>query len=426
MKLAIIGHSPLALEAALRFHLHGAALTWYQDREDPSLFESPALSADAYTSEHGHGVLKELNQCYAPEIFSWREWRQRYEKPLTDYLRAHQEVKSDEVVSVAKRFLAPGEAIPGRSRFLDLFRIIYRVNPKDFIEQQKDASPETYQRLTEEFINSLASAIEMYQDYDLVLDLRGDLSRASASAAGRALGEGRSAAKVSYALEALALARGLAAAPDDRELALVGSDSLAAEILLTLADWLADPRSLLFIVTTEDEPFTEFLARANPATAEKLRALFDRIDDEFAREVDAFTRKLRDWQELDDFVQAKIPRPAEPVPRVNFFSGHNVTAIDELIDRRRLFLTLERPEFRHGKKHPQNNELELKTVGCDRILVAHARKDRSLLALDPGEPGHFAATPARPNVRDAWNRDLEHLEGIEDEIFKLFTPVDSH
>jgi hypothetical protein len=223
MKLAIIGNSPLALEAALRFHLHGAALTWYQDRLGPSLFQSPGLVPLAFTSDHGHGILRELNQCYSPESFSWREWSENYAKPLTDHLRAQQEVKTDEVVSVSKRFLAPGEIIPERSRFLDLFRIIFRVNPKDFIEQQKDSNPETYQRLTKEFISSLASSIEMYQDFDLVLDLRGDLSRASASVAGRALGEGRRPPKVHYGLEALAIAQGLAAAPEERELALVGS-----------------------------------------------------------------------------------------------------------------------------------------------------------------------------------------------------------
>ncbi len=426
MKLAILGNSPLALEAALRFHLHGAALTWYQDRLDPSHFASPGLEPLAFTSDHGHGVLRELNQRYLPKSFSWGEWQETYAKPLTDYLRAQQEVKTDEVVSVAKRFLAPREVIPERSRFLDLFRIIFRVNPKDFIEQQKDSNPETYQRLTEEFISSLTSSIEMYQDYDLVLDLRGDLDRASASVTGRALGEGRRPPKVHYALEALPVAAGLAPTADERELALVGSDSLAAEILLRLSDWLRDPRSMLFIITTEEVPFQEFLRSANPVTGEKLTTLFEKLDEEYAEEIDLFTRKLREWQELDDFVQAKIPRPSEPIPRVNFFSGHNVTAIDELIDRRRLFLTLERPEFRLGKKHPQNNDLDLKTVGCDRIFVAHARKDLSLLAIDPDEPGHFESTPTRPNLARPWERDLEHLEGIEDEIFKLFSPTDSH
>ena len=189
MKLAILGHSPLALETALRFHLHGAALTWYADQEDLSLFNSSKFKADDFISDLGLRVLKEMNMTCSLSVFTWAEWNKSYEKPLMDYLRAHQEVKSDEVISVTKRFLTPGEVIPGRSRFLDLFRIIYRVNPKDFIDDQKETNPETYQRLTEEFINSLASTIEMYQDYDLVLDFRNDLGKASVAASGRALGE---------------------------------------------------------------------------------------------------------------------------------------------------------------------------------------------------------------------------------------------
>lgn len=424
MKLAILGHSPFALEAALRFHLHGAALTWYQDQDDFTLFTSSFFPKDAFVSELGLGVLRELNLTYAPEVFTWDEWVNKYQKPLTDYLKIHQEVKNDEVISVTKRFLAPGELIPGRSRFLDLFRIIYKVNPKEFIEQQKETNPETYQKLTEEFVNSLASSIEMYQDYDLILDLRSDLSPASAAASGRALGEGRKSDKVSYALDALKKAKNMQS--DVRDMALIGSHSLAAEILISLSDWLKDPRANLFVITTEEEPFSEFLKIADEETGEKLHNVFDYMEQEFEKEVEVFTKKLREWQELDDFVQVKIPKPAEPIPRLNYFSGHNVSAIDELIDRRRMFVTLEKPEFRFGKKHPENNNLELKTVGVDHILVAHSRKNFSIVEVDHGEQGFFGFTPAPMNSRDAWEKDLEILEGIEDEIFKLFSPADSH
>jgi hypothetical protein len=426
MKLAIIGHSPLALEAAIRFHLHGAALTWYIDQDDFTLFDSSHLPVDAFISDLGLGLLKEMNLNYSPAAFSWNEWVQRYEKPLTDYLKVHQEVRSDDVISVSKRFLAPGEVIPGRSRFLDLFRIIYRVNPKEFIEEQKEVNPETYKKLTEEFITSLTSTIEMYQDYDLVLDFRSDLSRSSAAASGKALGESRATDKVSYSMVALKKGQQMISSPALRDIAIIGSDSLAAEILLSLSTWLQDQRSNLFIVTTEDEPFKDFLLKATPRVAEKLLKIINLLEDEFQQEIEGFTKKLRDWQELDDFVQVKIPRPPEPIPRLNFFSGHNVTAIDELIDRKRMFLTLEKPEFRHGKKHPENNNVELKTLGVDHILIAHAKKDRSFVEVDPNEQGFFDVTPTRINLKDSWEKDLLIIEGIEDEIFKLFSPVSSH
>jgi hypothetical protein len=426
MKLAIIGHSPLALEAAIRFHLHGAALTWYIDQDDLTLFNCSHLPADAFVSDLGMGLLKEMNLTYSPAAFSWNEWTEKYEKPIIDYLRVHQEVRNDDVISVSKRFLAPGEVISGRSRFLDLFRIIYRVNPREFIEEQKEVNPETYKKLTEEFISSLTSTIEMYQDYDLVLDFRSDLSRSSAAASGKALGESRVTDKVSYSMGALKKSHEMISSPTLRDIAIIGSDSLAAEILLSLSTWLQDQRSNLFIVTTEDEPFKDFFSKATPRVAEKLMTLINQLEEEFQQEIEGFTKKLRDWQELDDFVQVKVPRPAEPIPRLNFFSGHNVTAIDELIDRKRMFLTLEKPEFRHGKKHPENNNVELKTLGVDHILIAHAKKDRSIVEVDQNEQGFFDVTPTRVNLKDSWEKDLLIIEGIEDEIFKLFSPVSSH
>lgn len=426
MKLAILGNSPLALEAALRFHLHGAALTWFIEEEDFEGFESPHFMERHFTSDLGFSVLQEMGQSYAPDRFNWADWKENYLNPLIRYLKSHQEVKFDEVVSVTKRFLAPAEDIPGRSRFYDLFRIIFHINPKDFIEQQRESNPETYARLTEEFVNSLTSKVEMYQDYDLVLDLRNNLSRSSAAVTGRALGEGRVSDKLHFAKKALKKALSLRRTPDVREIALIGSDALSAEILLALEGWIREPRSRMFVITTEENPFTSFLETAHPDTAKKLNTLFTDLDEEFHREVEVFTTKLREWQELDDFVQVKIPKPSEPIPRLNFFSGHNVTAIDELIDRKRMFLTLERPDFRSGQRHPENNYLELKTVGVDQILVGHARKDMSPIHLDKNEVGYFETTPERPNVKGSWEMDLAKLEGIEDEIFKLFSPADSH
>lgn len=425
MKLAIIGQSPLALEACLRFHLHGAALTWFIDEHDPFSFDSFSSPKDTFTSDLGLGILKEINLTYSPEKFSWDEWINGYQKPLLNYLKAHQEVKYDEIVSISKRFLAPGELISGKSRFHDLFRVIFRVNPKDFIDDQKETNPETYKRLTEEFISSLASSIEMYQDYDLVLDLRTDLGKASAAVTGRALGEGRISQQVAYGKDALLMAKKSIPSQELREIAIIGSDSLAAEMLLSLDKWIEEPRSNLFIVTTEEDPFESFVKNANEETLKKLNHLFKKIEVEYENEINDFTMRLREWQELDDFIKVKKPKPAEPIPRLNYFSGHNVTAIDELIDRKRMFLTLEKPDFRTGKKHPENNHLDLKTIGVDQVFVAHAKKDKSILHLDKEEKGFFELIPTRPNINTCWEGDLKKLEGIEDEVFKLFSPLNS-
>jgi hypothetical protein len=426
MKLAIIGASPLALEAALRFHWHGASLTLFLDQALPH-GAALGLKAGDYRSPLGERAIAATGKGAESASFSWETWAETYAAPVISFLGQHQAVRSHPVVSVTKRFLSPTEEIPGRSRFHDLFRVIFLVEPQQFIEEQKAQDPEKYQRLSAELVGSLQTSIEMFEDFDLVLDLRWPDTTASLSPTGRALGEGRiSQDKLCYGPAGVhRLTTG--DLTELRELALVGSGYLAASALIALEHWLGDERSRLFLVTTEEDPFAAVLSTARPEFARALERVLNAAESKFKAEADEFQQKLRDWQELDDFIRAKKPRPVEPLPRLVFFSGHNATAVDELIDRRRLFLTLERPDFREGKKHPDNNLVELKTIGVDKILAClDPGPKKGLLELAPGEPGHFAYVPRSPASALSWERDLEALKEIEDAIFKLFSPADHH
>lgn len=420
MKLAILGSSPIALEAALRFHFHGASLTLFTGDEEPVGWSG---AEDAFTEHLGKRTLIETGVA-ARKPRSWEDWKEFYQTPLLNFLRQHQVVKAHEVVSVTKRFLSPEEEVPGKTRFYDLFRVIYEMNPQEFIQEQKETNPELYHKLSEEFVGSLQSKLEMYEDFDLVIDCRYPTRTKSMAMSGRALGEKRvDPKKVIYGLDVLK-ARPLDA---DRDIALVGSGALALEALLRLEDWLKDPRMNLFIVSAEADPFAAALDSAVFHVRKKVEGILEAMEKEFLQEIEAFHGKLREWQELDDFVQAKIPRPAEPIPRLNFFSGHNVTAVDELIDKKRLFLTLEHPDFREGKKHPANNLLDLKTLGVDRIYVAiDPVKENITGNLRILERGYFDLTPVFPNLAEAWEKDLENLKGIENEIFTLFSPAGTH
>jgi hypothetical protein len=420
MKIAILGSSPIALEAALRFHFHGASLTLFAGPEMPVGWSD---EADAFTGHLGKRTLIETGVT-TKKTSDYEEWKEYYRKPILNFLRQHQIVKEHEVISVTKRFLAPDEEIPGKTRFYDLFRVIYEMNPQEFIQLQKETNPELYEKLSAELVGSLQSSIEMYEDFDVVIDGRYPMVTSSMAMNGRALGEKRiDPKKVIYGLNCLN------ALPEekDREIALVGSGALAAEVLLQLESWLKDPRMNLFIVSTEAEPFKNILESARPKLKEKLEAILDTMEKDFSQEIETFETKLREWQELDDFVRVKYPRPAEPIPRLNFFSGHNVSAVDELIDRKRLFMTLEHPDFREGFRHPANNMLELKTVGVDRIFVAIDPMKKNVTEnLRLLERGFFDLTPVFPDIKDAWTRDLENLKGIENEIFTLFSPTGTH
>lgn len=426
MKLAILGSSAIALEAALRFHAHEAALSWFnaEEGELEGLYTSVTGSWDECTTELGRKFLKESGaRPVEQEEFSWQKWKTHYYLPLVEFLKIGQEVRPHPVITVTKRFLSPSEEVPHRSRFQDLFRVIYEVNPEEFIGRQKEMDPATYEKLSEEFVQSLQSTLEMYEDFDLVLDLRHENLPTSLAVTGRALGEGRIKDKIFYGLDVLRYCP----ADHTRELALVGSADLAAEVVIRLSSWLDDPRMRLFIVAHEEDPFEKFLEQAKEETQKKVREVFQKMNDGFQKEVDDFHKKLREWQALDDFVRVKKPKPVEPIPRLVFFSGHNVTAVDQLVDRRRIFLTIERPDWRQGLKQPENNDLDLKTIGVDEVLGANGLQKASVTSfLREKEKGLMVLVPHRPNFKNGWKEDLNALKAIENEIFELFSPADSN
>lgn len=424
MKLALLGSSAIALEAALRFHEHEAAWTWFNGEEEEieTLFRSVHISWEDCTSDLGRKYLTSAGgKSFEWGSFSWEKWKNYYYLPLVEFLKTQQSVKPYQVLSVSKRFLAPSEEIQGKSRFHDLFRVMYQLNPEEFINQQKDVNPETYQRLSEEFMESLQSSLEMYEDFDLFLDLRRPIVPSSVSVTGKALGESRIGKEHIFAG-----ARALHYIPASgaSEIALIGSDDVAAEVMIRLGEWLRDPRTRLFIVSAEEDPFKDFLQKARPEVSEKLLEVFSFLETEFEAEKNDFHKKLREWQELDEYIQVKKTRPVEPVSRLVFFSGHNVTAVDQLIDRRRLFVTLEKPEWREGLRQPENNHLDLKTIGVDEIIVATGLKKKPVNEdLRDDEVGYLTHSPFRPSYKNAWKEDLNALESIEKKIFKLFSPA---
>src|SRR5690606_30429891 len=125
-----------------------------------------------------------------------------------------------------------------------------------------------------------------------------------------------------------------------REVAIVGDDTVALETMLNFSEWLDDSRTRLFLVSHEETPFKKVLATAKEEVKKRVEAFFNKAEADFKEATETFMKKLREWQSLDDFVQVKIPRPVEPIPRLVFFMGHNASAIDQLIDNKRIFLTL--------------------------------------------------------------------------------------
>jgi len=426
MKIALLGSAPIVLEAALLFDDYEAQVTWFKgDQFIDSFFSSVSITWADCTSSRGLQVLDslKLQKSFLDLPFSWQLWEESYFLPLLNYFKNRQVLKDYKVSHISKRYLAKDEAISGKSRFYDLFRIIYELNPEEFINQQKDANPETYQRLSEEFLNSLQSSLEMYEDFDLVFDFRSLRKRDSVSVTGKALGEDRLVSKnLHQGTEILKFQ----VQDSTRDIALVGSGEFAAQILIQLEHWLDDPRMRLFVVTDEEDPFASLKKSAHVELKKKIDQVLEKFEIEFQKENEKFFEELRAWQNLDDFIQAKKPKPPEPIPRLVFFSGHNVSAVDQLIDRKRLFLTLEIPDWRKGIKQPENNYLDLKTIGVDEIIVANGfKKDFEYQRNLEDEVGYFKWMPLSYAFTEAWSKNFETLYEIKDRVFKLFSPNDS-
>lgn len=426
MKVAILGHNPIGLELALYFDQIGASVVWMGANSDLNRYDSFCRSG--YDLSWLTGPLGEARLGSIKTFENFEDYFKSYFRPLAEYLRDAQDLKLVEVESVNKRFLRSEEEIQGRSRFLDLFRIRYSVDPKEFVETQKNANPEVYERLTTEMLHSLQTRVEMYEDVDLVINALERRTPRSLGTNGAALGESRiKTEKLVYGDEALASIELLKKDNEMREVVIVGSGEQAALGLIDLHPWLKEfPSARLFIVSAEADPF-EGLRTSSPKLYEKVRTVLDNQEAEYKEESNEFLAKLREWQELEDYIKVKKPRPAEPIPRLVFFSGHSVTAVDQLIDKRRLFLTLEKPEFRDGLKQPDNNVIELKTIGVDKILVLGGSEKKNIhSSLRHDEMGYFDIE--MPSVWDQYRKEklTKTLDKIEYEISRLFSPAQPH
>ena len=138
---------------------------------------------------------------------------------------------------VTKRFLLAGEKPGTKSRFADLFRVSYLINPEPLIEQSKTDQPEVYEKLTAEFMASLKRQLEMFEDLDVVIDASAGVSRRELGPGGPAIGESRlREGTIVYGSEF----NDVQWINGATELALVGDGSEAAEAFQKLQTWWQD------------------------------------------------------------------------------------------------------------------------------------------------------------------------------------------
>ena len=266
----------------------------------------------------------------------------------------------------------------GRSRLIDLFRVVFTQDPQEVLKAQKERNPEVFETISPEVLNSLKHQMESYEDFDLVVDASYfNTAKKWIGTGDYALGEktlrdhAHMHSGLHYGFEAIEAA--LKFKTDGfKEVAVIGSGEMAAMALIEIADQILEKKLRVFVITYEARPFEQVLAQ-NTKLANLLEEALSSIDKSLESDVEDFLEKRNEWDKLDDFVKVKIPRPTEPIPDLVYFAGHNVMAVDRLVDQNRYFITCEVPEFREVKAQVENAKVPLKTIGVEQIFVLNGK-----------------------------------------------------
>ncbi len=372
MKMAVCGGGPTALEAAWYFHQLGA---------DVTVFASGELGGMARRMARKHPHMPGSRGTLAQE---WEE----HLLPLIQKVQSEVRIRPARALRAHKRFLSHAETIPGRTRLLDMFRVVFVTDASESIREQMQENPEAFKETLEkygpEFLQSLKSPIESFEDFDLVLDCRGPFQKATpmGPAGTWALNEAslfqdaEVRKRVVYGLRELL---DWEAPEDAHHVMILGDDPTAAVALVKLWAWAQErPERHLTVAST----------LSSLPQGPGLEQVLKEENEVWALRVADFEKKIAQWKELEPHVQAKIPRPAEPVRKLDFLPGHNATALDRLIDRPGLFVTLERPDFR--------GEAALVTLGPDAIVVAtgHRPEKDFSQGVREVEPGYYTLSSA--------------------------------
>jgi len=345
MKIAIIGASQQAMLALEYFADLGVELSWFPNLEDQV-------------------QLKNKLQHALRSEFSAQDLNVKFEQILN-----HHKVVWRRIQSVTKAHLHPNEQVGERSRMCDLFRITTVMNAQSVIKEQMQNNQNLFGNLKPEVVESLMSEQDSFEDFDVVIDttlFEGQVEYMHGATP--VMGEARLKhfPGLYYGMQGCEVLHS-PLAEEMREIAIVGSNDLAALMLNKVIDQLEHKLDRIFVITREEDPFKSLAE--GPVKQQNILNVAKELN-RFKQQTQVFEQKYREWLELESYMQAKVPRPTEPIPNLVFFAGHSVIAIDRLIDRDRFYLTCEIPEFRKAQLQKENAELPLKTVGVDAIFVA--------------------------------------------------------
>ena len=446
MKIAVLGSGPLALEAALHFDQLGAGVTIIANNELGGMIRrvnlfAPETSLETPWSSLTSSIGRESTSFDArlDEVPSIGEYFTSYLLPLIEKGSSNIIIKPGKVERVHKRFLSIDEEVPGKSRLQDLFRVVFSTDPETSILKQVETNPELFEKLGEDVLTSLNESVESFDDFDLVIDATGTSANSNPMGPSRslALNESRlsNSSNVFYGRDCFKNYKKVI--KDSKHIVLVGTGSLSALLICELDLWLEENKDrMVTLVTTESQPFKNLwdLKRSESLsllTLDVLKTHYSNLQEN--RRV--YEKAIFEWRDLESHIKAKTPEPKEPVSQLNIVPASNVTALDRLLDRDGLFVTLESNTFRSGSEKTQEF---INTVSCDSLFVCtgHTKNNEMFkgLRIDLDEHGSISkcenGSHREPGFytlgsvvgrKSSLSQGLSQIEEIEKEIMNFFS-----
>jgi hypothetical protein len=432
LKVAVLGHTPAGLEMTLKLMALGSEVRWYGE-EDYSLTGDFELGGhpDDLTSRYGREHLGLSFDDH--QKLTTGEYFRHYFEPLFKILEQKQIAVRATIKSVSKCHLLSHETPGDKTRFADLFRVIYSRDPEKYLEQLKKENSQVYEKFKTTMDTSFGRELEMFDDVDIVIENLDKKTSSWMGPSAPAVGEKFFKTQLTY-LKGSALNQKF-----KKEILVVGSGEMAALALMELTSWLDEADRRIFLVSTESTPFLELKQSWPQSLNEKLENSLKHFEDDYKKEMSLYEGKVDEWQEMEPHLQAKLGLPALPYPKLVIFSGHMVTSVDRLADQDRFFVTLEKTPWRESLTQPENSTRDLKTISVDHILVgtgklketenyyglnlAWSMNQKNSVGEDGKHPemGFYSLTKLDPKFQTSWKKSFSTINQIENNLLTLFS-----
>ena len=129
--------------------------------------------------------------------------------------------------------------------------------------------------------------------------------------------------------------------------------------------WLSlDSKNVIHLVLPKGKT-VQSVSDQNPIAKEVL----EHNQREMEEEAKLVEQKLKEWNEMEDYVRVKYPRPQARAPKIQVYENVGIVSIDRLDDHQDYFVSLEVYE---DFKNPASNEI--RTLGAHQIINAYDKK----------------------------------------------------